>query len=714
MKIIKLFWIFALATLSGVANAQTVTLTPSSLTLPNVALTTNSLSVSTTGTPNIKINVSGFTCTPLRYDWETISFVPAFSGVAVPKFRHPGTAFGTSVNPPPSTATAANQATIFYYGPGTYVFRLCVDACAGYTQRACADITLVALPTANVIPSVTIEDVLELTLPIAATERLDATVADVTDAFTFYWVQAGGNPMAITLPSPGDAVGNPVSMPRPSPPTTSQLDISAITKPGTYNYTVNAEDQRGGTNTATETFLVKPATSSLGINLTPSWSPTDTLFAPVASASINGEITGINQYNDKIRYTWSQTAGPTAVSLPAPAYTATISDIPVATTSFASSINLDALAYGTYTFCLTAEDEYYPGSPVQQCVSFVVAPPKSTLDVTVTPDAETTTDPYSNYTFSGKVTGINNNSDVIQTYWRAESTNPTDTISLPFTMASPKLIALGTTEYEEKDTLYTRIKEGKYEFWFVAKDTYYGKGDSAKVSILVEPGKSTFALSIDPNAETIITKTPEGFIFVLGENPQNVPFNVRGSVTGISDKTDYVRTYWRMETAFEIADQQLKPTLPNDEANQKQIALASTSDESNVEFTINNCSPGTYTLTFVARDTFFGLADSVSTTIIIRQPVSIEPLAAFSPNGDGNNDLWQIKNIESFPDIGVKIISERGELVFETTSVARLPQKSWDGIRMDGKYATAGAYYYEFYDNRDQTKLNVGSFVLVR
>jgi gliding motility-associated-like protein len=142
--------------------------------------------------------------------------------------------------------------------------------------------------------------------------------------------------------------------------------------------------------------------------------------------------------------------------------------------------------------------------------------------------------------------------------------------------------------------------------------------------------------------------------------------------------------------------------------------LGTTSDNSELSFGVSQIKAGEYTFWYVARDTYFGTADSVSTKVIIRKPVTIEPLVAFSPNGDGNNDIWQVRNIESFPDVGVRIINERGELVFETTSVANLPNKGWDGRRKDGKFASEGAYYYEFYDNRDQTRLNVGSFIIIR
>jgi gliding motility-associated-like protein len=214
--------------------------------------------------------------------------------------------------------------------------------------------------------------------------------------------------------------------------------------------------------------------------------------------------------------------------------------------------------------------------------------------------------------------------------------------------------------------------------------------------------------------EKTITKTPDGWILNVGEDPQNVPFNVTGKVTGISDKTDYVRTYWRMTFEPDASGGTLNPPLPHTAASPKEIALGTTSDESQVSFTIANTDAGTYDLWYVVRDVFYNKADSIKTRIVVKRPVSIQPLAAFTPNGDGQNDVWTIRNIESFPDVGVRIVNERGELVFETSSVARLPERGWDGRRRDGKLAPEGAYYYQFFDNRDQTLVATGSFVILR
>ncbi|KOY86313.1 hypothetical protein AD998_09300 [bacterium 336/3] len=699
-------------------TGQSVTFTPSSITTPNVGLGLLQYEINTTNVPivpNIRINLSGFSCTPLTYDWQTVAYTPVFTGTTNPQFRHP--IFAAPVaDPPPNSTAAANRAQYRIFGPGIYTLRLCVSACGG-TQTACGEVQIVAQPLANVNPLVSFEDINELTLPVGGSEQLDVTVEDITDQHSFTWSQAGTNPMALTLPNGGSAI----NVTRGSSPTLSQLNLSAINKPGNYCFTVDAADERSGTGTATECFLVKPNTSTLAINITQPGGPPDpsVLFTPVNNVPLNAEITGINTFNDRILYTWSQIAGPTTITLPTPAYTANIASIPVASTTFTvPALNLNALAYGTYTLRLRAEDEYYPGTFVEQDITFTVKPPESNLDVTVTPSAVTTIDPYSDFAISGKVTGINVGSDVIRTYWRQDATNPEQLSAAPFnlTAASPKSIPLGTTEENSNGTLVKKIREGRYIFWYVARDSFYNTADSAKVEILVEPGKSTFSVSIDPNQETSLTSVEVRSIFINLNKEEIGSFEIKGTVTGISDKTDYVVTYWRSEYVPEAeATNTNQPTLPNTISNPKNIPLGTTSDNGTVTLTPSNAGIGVHTFWFVARDTFYGTADSVSVKVNIGRLVEIIPSVAFSPNGDGQNDIWRVSNIEGFPEVGVKIVNERGEIVFETDSVAQLPDKGWDGRRKDGRFASEGAYYYEFFNTREQNKkLNVGSFVIVR
>jgi gliding motility-associated-like protein len=50
---------------------------------------------------------------------------------------------------------------------------------------------------------------------------------------------------------------------------------------------------------------------------------------------------------------------------------------------------------------------------------------------------------------------------------------------------------------------------------------------------------------------------------------------------------------------------------------------------------------------------------------------------AFSPDGDGKNDTWEIKNIDDYPDNDLKIFDRSGNLVYQTSGYNS--SKYWDG-----------------------------------
>lgn len=67
------------------------------------------------------------------------------------------------------------------------------------------------------------------------------------------------------------------------------------------------------------------------------------------------------------------------------------------------------------------------------------------------------------------------------------------------------------------------------------------------------------------------------------------------------------------------------------------------------------------------------------------------PRNFFSPDKNDNiNPVWIIEGIEEFPQCGVQIYDQTGNLLFETASY----QNSWDGTTSSGQDLPDGAYYY--------------------
>jgi len=95
--------------------------------------------------------------------------------------------------------------------------------------------------------------------------------------------------------------------------------------------------------------------------------------------------------------------------------------------------------------------------------------------------------------------------------------------------------------------------------------------------------------------------------------------------------------------------------------------------------------PTTYTLTG-SIGACTGLESQVRINIIDNP---IVPPKAFTPNGDGTNDVWVIGNMDEFPNAIVEVFNRWGQRVFISIGY-NFP---WDGTR-DGTTLTEGTYYW--------------------
>jgi len=80
----------------------------------------------------------------------------------------------------------------------------------------------------------------------------------------------------------------------------------------------------------------------------------------------------------------------------------------------------------------------------------------------------------------------------------------------------------------------------------------------------------------------------------------------------------------------------------------------------------------------------------------------------FTPNGDGINDTWVIKELNNYPNITVKIFSRYGLLLFYSQGYG----KAWDGT-YKGQSLPVGTYYY-IIDLKTFGKLCSGSVTIIK
>jgi gliding motility-associated-like protein len=84
-----------------------------------------------------------------------------------------------------------------------------------------------------------------------------------------------------------------------------------------------------------------------------------------------------------------------------------------------------------------------------------------------------------------------------------------------------------------------------------------------------------------------------------------------------------------------------------------------------------------------------GCASSDQVTVTVRPAIRIPN--AFTPNGDGRDDTWQIEFIEQFPDNTVSVFNRWGTRIFSTENYSRANE--WRGD-INGQPAPVGTYYY--------------------
>jgi gliding motility-associated-like protein len=111
-----------------------------------------------------------------------------------------------------------------------------------------------------------------------------------------------------------------------------------------------------------------------------------------------------------------------------------------------------------------------------------------------------------------------------------------------------------------------------------------------------------------------------------------------------------------------------------------------------------------FILTATDKDGICSATDEMKVTVLR----GITAPNAFSPNGDGINDVWFIRNLTDYPDASVKIFDRYGRQVF----VSKGYSTPWDG-KLNGTPVPAGTYYYIIHVKQGENPIT-GSVTLLR
>lgn len=85
----------------------------------------------------------------------------------------------------------------------------------------------------------------------------------------------------------------------------------------------------------------------------------------------------------------------------------------------------------------------------------------------------------------------------------------------------------------------------------------------------------------------------------------------------------------------------------------------------------------------------YGCAATDSVKVTVTEEIAFVIYDIITPNNDGYNDKWEIKNIQLFPDNEVTVFNRQGNIVYQKSGY----DNSWDGS-YNGKPLPQGTYYF--------------------
>ena len=261
-------------------------------------------------------------------------------------------------------------------------------------------------------------------------------------------------------------------------------------------------------------------------------------------------------------------------------------------------------------------------------------------------------------------------------------------------------------------------------------------GGIANMSLIVNPKPSInldelYTICFNPNAKPPI-------IISAGENNDSFEWrNSQGNIIEtekdfeLSSVGEFSLTAYKTENGILCSNTEFFTVINPLKANFERIEVNTKDEQNNIvsvvvlgnstyEFSIDN-------INFFGNNTSytFNNVEAGLRTIYVRdinnceQPIETKVTVIgfkkfFTPNGDGENDFWNIKGIDaaSFKSINVKIFDRYGKVI---GTITNFDSPGWDGI-YNGKNLIANNYWFKsvIIDKDDNIIENSGNFSLIR
>ncbi|MDR0710990.1 MAG: gliding motility-associated C-terminal domain-containing protein [Prevotellaceae bacterium] len=228
----------------------------------------------------------------------------------------------------------------------------------------------------------------------------------------------------------------------------------------------------------------------------------------------------------------------------------------------------------------------------------------------------------------------------------------------------------------------TPFYDAKYK---IVVENYFGAKDTLETDVI--EAKSTYA-QMKLYAEKTAGDNAKGWEEKtnMGE-PEMSPVSVYLANTSINAKDNATFTWQFFTNVYEQVDTTVMPP---------PIWQITTADSAETASPPEPYKPGRYPMTLLVANRH-GCTDSDTITLEVEEFL-IEPDAIpllFTPNGDGKNDAYQLKdpdnNVHSVEAIEINIFNRYGQLVFRSRDVRFV----WDGkLRNTNSLAPGGVYFY--------------------
>jgi gliding motility-associated-like protein len=586
---------------------------------------------------------------------------------------------------------------------GQYVFRLTVTDNLGATDDDIAIVTISASGT-NIFPVASAGSDKIVKLPLTSVSLIGTGSDEDGQIVSYQWsLESGAN----------------VNIGTPTLPSTNVTGLAL----GEYKFRLTVTDNSGASDFNDVIVRVVESTTNQppSIAVTSSYKifePQNTLEI-VGSATDDGQITG---------YAWTKLGGPSVTLL----------------NSNQSTVTLQNLVLGEYTFKLTVTDNN--DASVFEIVKVLVLPAVSappTADAGL--DQEITL-PLNSVSLSGNANTPNG--VIVSTIW-------TKVFGPNATLSGSNSTTLSITN----------MTVGTYLFKFLVRNSL-GLEASDNIQVIVHPIPPNQAPIVNIGTNTTITlpanqvnlsgsaTDSDGTVISTMWTQINGPSNgdiqnatslntlvsnlIEGAYTFRLSATDnqgsigsnYVIVY----VAPPLNSGNLAPvvyagddvtlTLPTNQAtifgtayDPDGSAVSALSWEQvdgqptqiNISngniLELSNLELGTYVFRFSATDDD-QLTESDEVKVFVIEK-SQEIPKFFSPNNDGQGELWVIRNIDSYQTCGLVVFSRSGQTVYK----AKPYQNNWDGT-MNGKPLSDGDYYYSF--NCDDGRIVKGAIRIIR